>query len=185
MQGCPATHDGRDAFRDACSGCVDVVPRAAYHLWQSVIVGHKAAPHDCGPCASVLPAASYGTIWISRRAIKRRRIATTSGSHHRNKFLRIHRTRPLQRYSSPCAPQLKPSSNRFEPTAQKPPKEYTADHHDDHARRTTGGRARPRQRHVQPGRRRRAARRRLRAAVPREAGHAARRRRAAAAVGNS
>ena len=51
-------------------------------------------------------------------ALKKASIATTSGRHHRNKFLGIQRTRPLQRCSSPRTPQLKPSSNRFEPTAQ-------------------------------------------------------------------
>ena len=78
-------------------------------------------------CASVLHAASHSGLTKigTPLAVKKASIATTSGRHHQKKFLRIHRTQPLQRYSSPCAPQLKLSSNRFEPTAQSAQKEYT------------------------------------------------------------
>ena len=95
-------------------------PRRAEPLVAIVIVGHKAAPHAVCVLVS-LQAASPLEIndKIGRRSrSKRHQIATTSGSHHQNNLLRIHRTQPLQRCASPWAPQLKPSSNRFEPTAQ-------------------------------------------------------------------
>ena len=67
---------------------------------------------------SVLPAASYGGFFDRRdRLGSQNEWYAPSGTKIPDVYY-ASSTQPLQRSSSPLAPQLKPSSNRFEPTAQ-------------------------------------------------------------------